>query len=226
MVDSVNATSPMAMTARQTGGATTTGSATSGSAFASSDFETFLKMLTTQIKNQDPLNPMEGTEFAVQLATFSGVEQQVQTNTLLQQMLSNGTNGLGELSGWIGRDVRTTAPVWFDRSPLTMTINPAVGADKVTLVTLDARGNEVSREEIVTGSGEVDWQGRDATGNLLPAGAYQFRVISAKGSEVLNVSAAGVYTRVTGAELQGGTPRLILAGGMSANLEEVTALRE
>ena len=75
-------------------------------------------------------------------------------------------------------------------------------------------------------SGEVDWQGRDATGNLLPAGAYQFRVISAKGSEVLNVSAAGVYTRVTGAELQGGTPRLILAGGMSANLEEVTALRE
>ena len=113
MVDSVNATSPMAMTARQTGGATTTGSATSGSAFASSDFETFLKMLTTQIKNQDPLNPMEGTEFAVQLATFSGVEQQVQTNTLLQQMLSNGTNGLGELSGWIGRDVRTTAPVWL-----------------------------------------------------------------------------------------------------------------
>ena len=125
MVDSVNATSPMAMTARQTGGATTTGSATSGSAFASSDFETFLKMLTTQIKNQDPLNPMEGTEFAVQLATFSGVEQQVQTNTLLQQMLSNGTNGLGELSGWIGRDVRTTAPVWFDTELVSINAMPA-----------------------------------------------------------------------------------------------------
>ena len=44
-------------------------------------------MLTTQIKNQDPLNPMEGTEFAVQLATFSGVEQQVQTNQLLARLL-------------------------------------------------------------------------------------------------------------------------------------------
>lgn len=49
------------------------GSGPGASAFASTDFETFLKMLTTQIKNQDPLNSMEGTEFAVQLATFSGL---------------------------------------------------------------------------------------------------------------------------------------------------------
>ncbi|RCW80764.1 flagellar hook capping FlgD N-terminal domain-containing protein [Paracoccus lutimaris] len=221
MVDNVSATSSMATTARQASGAST-----SGSAFASSDFETFLKMLTTQIKNQDPLNPMEGTEFAVQLATFSGVEQQVQTNALLQQLLSGGTNGLGELSGWIGRDVRTTAPVWFDRSPLTMTVNPAAGADTVTLITLDARGNEVSREEIGAGSGEIDWQGRDAQGNVLPAGIYQFRVVSAKDGEVINTSDVGVYTRVTGAELVGGTPRLILTGGATAELEDISAVRE
>ncbi|MDQ7777603.1 MAG: flagellar hook capping FlgD N-terminal domain-containing protein [Paracoccus aminovorans] len=49
-----------------------TGTASEGSG-TNSEFETFLKMLTTQIKNQDPLNPMEGTEFAVQLATFSGL---------------------------------------------------------------------------------------------------------------------------------------------------------
>lgn len=221
MVDNVSATSSMATTARQASGAST-----SGSAFASSDFETFLKMLTTQIKNQDPLNPMEGTEFAVQLATFSGVEQQVQTNALLQQLLSGGTNGLGELSGWIGRDVRTTAPVWFDRSPLTMTVNPAAGADTVTLITLDARGNEVSREEIGAGSGEIDWQGRDAQGNVLPAGIYQFRVVSAEDGEVINTSDVGVYTRVTGAELVGGTPRLILTGGATAELEDISAVRE
>ena len=49
----------------------------------SSDFETFLKMLTVQMENQDPLNPTDSSEYAMQLATFSGVEQQVLTNDLL-----------------------------------------------------------------------------------------------------------------------------------------------
>jgi flagellar basal-body rod modification protein FlgD len=49
----------------------------------SSDFETFLKMLTVQMQNQDPLNPVDSSDYATQLATFSGVEQQVQTNDLL-----------------------------------------------------------------------------------------------------------------------------------------------
>lgn len=53
------------------------------------DFTTFLTMLATQIKNQDPLNPMDGADFAVQLATFSGVEQQVQTNMLLQKIIDS-----------------------------------------------------------------------------------------------------------------------------------------
>lgn len=221
MVEILNANAAMAPTTRQAGR-----SGTEASAFASGDFETFLKMLTTQIKNQDPLNPMEGTEFAVQLATFSGVEQQVQTNQLLQQLLSSGTNDLGELSGWIGRDVRTTAPVWFDQSPLTMVVDPAANADTATLVTLDARGAEVSREIIGAGSGEIDWQGRDAAGDLLPAGLYQFRIESAQEGRVIDIVQAGVYTRVTGAELVGATPRLILSGGATAELDDVSALRE
>ena len=52
----------------------------------SSDFETFLKMLTVQMKNQDPLNPVESTDYATQLATFSGVEQAVLTNDLLKSV--------------------------------------------------------------------------------------------------------------------------------------------
>ncbi|MFV2001871.1 MAG: flagellar hook capping FlgD N-terminal domain-containing protein, partial [Paracoccaceae bacterium] len=51
-----------------------------------SDFETFLKLLTTQLKNQDPLKPVDSSDFAVQLATFSSVEQQVKTNDLLTSL--------------------------------------------------------------------------------------------------------------------------------------------
>ena len=63
----------------------------------SSDFETFLKMLTAQMENQDPLNPMDSADYAVQLATFSSVEQQVLTNDLLQAMtLQLGSSGMAE----------------------------------------------------------------------------------------------------------------------------------
>ena len=56
-------------------GGTSAGAADGSAAAESSDFETFLKMLTVQMQNQDPLNPVESTDYAVQLATFSGVEQ-------------------------------------------------------------------------------------------------------------------------------------------------------
>lgn len=204
--------------------ATSAGSATTA---AAGQFETFLKMLTTQIKNQDPLNPMEGTEFAVQLATFSGVEQQVQTNQLLTRLLLGSDGGqLGQLSSWIGREVRTSAPVWFDEAPLTLQIDGVADADALTLVTLDAKGNEVLREEIGTGAGEVDWQGKRADGELLPKGLYSFRVEATKGGKTIATQAVEAFTRVTGVEMARDGARLILTGGGSTTVDEVSALRE
>ena len=89
MVDAI--TNPAAMA--------TTSSAASGGGFSSAgagagaDFQTFLTMLTAQLKNQDPLSPMESTDFAIQLATFAGVEQQALGNwcwtIVSQQALGN-----------------------------------------------------------------------------------------------------------------------------------------
>jgi len=77
----------------------------------SSDFETFLKMLTVQLENQDPLNPVDSADYAVQLATFSGVEQQVQTNDLLKQLATQlGTGSIAQMASWVGMEARTTAP--------------------------------------------------------------------------------------------------------------------
>src|SRR6056297_2228087 len=93
----------------------------SGSAL-SSDFETFLKMLTTQMRNQDPLNPVESSDFAVQLATFSTVEQQVLTNDLLTDLGARvGALGLGQVSGWIGMQAVTEGPVIFEGQPVSVT---------------------------------------------------------------------------------------------------------
>ena len=97
----------------------------------SSDFNTFLRMLTVQLENQDPLNPVDSSDYALQLATFSGVEQQVLTNDLLKALATQvGLSGMAEMASWVGRDVRAVMPAHFDGAPITVQPRPAVAADR------------------------------------------------------------------------------------------------
>ena len=80
-----------------------------------SDFEMFLRMMTTQMTNQDPLDPVDSADYAVQLATFSSVEQQVLTNDLLRLVSGQlGMSSMAQLAGWVGQDARAAVP---GRSP-------------------------------------------------------------------------------------------------------------
>ena len=95
----------MDVAATQTSQTASASAASQDRTMINSDFQTFLTMLTTQMQNQDPLNPMESTEFATQLATFSGVEQQVRTNELLGSLQdSMALSSMGQIAGWIGMD--------------------------------------------------------------------------------------------------------------------------
>ncbi len=194
--------------------------------FAKGDFQTFLRMLTAQLKNQDPMNPMQGSDFAVQLATFSGVEQQAQTNKLLTQLTQQMGGGLGQLSDWLGREVRVAGPVWFGEKPLTLDIAPDPRADSVQLVTLSASGRELSREEIGAGKGQVDWFGRDALDAKLPDGLYQFRVESWQDGKLIAQDVPGAYSRVIEAELAQGGVQLVLEGGVAVKSDEIEAVRD
>ncbi|SNR34281.1 flagellar hook capping FlgD N-terminal domain-containing protein [Paracoccus sediminis] len=206
--------------------AAATSTAAGMSPAASANYDTFLKMLTTQLKNQDPLNPMEGTDFAVQLATFSGVEQQAQTNKLLQQMIAQSGAGLGQLAEWIGKEVRTTEPVWFGDTALTLDIAPDSRADGVTLVVMNESGREVLREEIGPGEGQIDWFGRDDAGQKLADGRYSFVIESSRAGEVISEVAAGAYARVAEAEVSDKGVELNLEGGGSVLASQIEALRD
>ena len=76
-----------------------------------SDFETFLQMLTAQARYQDPLEPLDSSQYASQLAQFSMVEQQVLTNdTLVQLTGQTGAANLAALAGWVGMEARAVMP--------------------------------------------------------------------------------------------------------------------
>lgn len=198
---------------------------TKSGGFSGGDFETFLKMLTTQIRNQDPLNPMEGSEFAVQLATFSGVEQQVRTNDLLEQMSSQlGADSLSTYSDWIGRQVRTTGQVHFGENALIMDIAPDPTADRVVLVTKDSYGRRVFSEEIGKGEGLVEWYGVDADGQRLPAGIYSFGLESYRGDKLIEQSSVPTYSMVHEVQRSNGKISFVLDGGATANLDQIDAL--
>ncbi|NJM81785.1 MAG: flagellar hook assembly protein FlgD [Tabrizicola sp.] len=191
-----------------------------------SDFTTFLKMLTVQMQNQDPLNPIESSDFAVQLATFSGVEQQVQTNQLLADMMSRlSQSGMADLAGWIGQDARTTAPAQFDGAPLTLSLTPASGADRSVLVVTDASGQLVSREEVPARSGDYQWLGADISGAPLPPGRYSFSLENWQGEEQMETRPVDHYARIL--EARGGAEgtTLILQGGIEVPAASVTGLR-
>ena len=137
----------MEVTQTTTAAAQTTAPAVASSTSAiSSDFETFLRMLTVQMQNQDPLNPVDSSDYAVQLATFSGVEQAVLTNDLLASLTAQmNSSGLADMANWVGKEARAAAPAYFDGTPINITPNPSVIADRAEIVVRNVSGAEVQR---------------------------------------------------------------------------------
>ena len=80
---------------------TANSSSSNAAAKASVDYNSFLKLLVTQMQNQDPTQPMDATQYVSQLATFSNVEQAVQMNSKLETLIANSS--LSQAEGWIGR---------------------------------------------------------------------------------------------------------------------------
>lgn len=192
-----------------------------------SDFETFLQMLTAQAKYQDPLEPIDSSEYAAQLAQFSMVEQQVKGNELLgalgQQM---GAGNMASMGGWIGMEVRTTAPAEFNGSPVTLVPNPPAAADEVFLVVRDSKGVEVQRQVIPKSADPVEWAGVSDDQTPFDTAVYSFELESYANDTLLGTSPVESYSRITEVRSEGGTTMLVLEGGTLVFPGDVTALRE
>lgn len=192
----------------------------------SSDFETFLRMLTVQVQNQDPLNPVDATDYATQLATFSSVEQQVLTNDLLRSLSADlGRDPLQDYSGWIGMEALVQAPVYFDGGPVSLRPEYAAGADGAELVVRNASGQEVQRFGLDISQEDVVWGGADSEGNLLPPGVYQFDIVSYEGETLISTETAQLYSQIDEVRDDPGGPVLRMTDGSELNPEAVTGLR-
>ena len=189
------------------------------------DFETFLRMLTVQIRNQDPLNPMQATEFAQQLATFSGVEQQVRTNALLETLL--GRAEMAEMAGWIGAQVRSAAGAGFDGArPVELFLTPpAEAVDRAVLVVRDAMGMQVASDAVDPGATVHLWRGLGADGQPLPPGHYSFEMTGFRDGLPEPMPPPEAYAWVREVQRTPDGVMLLLGGGGSLPAAQVSALR-
>lgn len=196
-------------------------------AVLSSDFETFLKMLTAQARYQDPLEPMDSSQYAAQLAQFSMVEQQVLSNDLLTALGNQmGSGTMAQAAGWIGMEVRSTAPVDFNGAPITIVPDSAPGADEAVLIAYDNSGREVQRQQIPTGSEPVEWAGVSNNGAPFALGLYTFKVESRALGQPIGTSDAQSFSRIVEARREGLNTVMILQGGASLTVDEIQAIRE
>ncbi|MCR9068190.1 MAG: flagellar hook assembly protein FlgD [Rhodobacteraceae bacterium] len=200
----------------------------SASAALTADFDTFLRLLTAQMQNQDPLNPTDSTEFTAQLASFSAVEQQIRTNDLLTQMNAGLTRmSAADLGGWLGRDARAPMPVVFEGAPVSLAAPPHPLADRAELVVRNGAGAVVQTVPIpIGGAAIVDWTGMDPTGQaVLPDGIYDITVQSWSGETLIEDRTVSSYATVQEASLVDGEIWLTLQNGLSLRADDVDGLR-
>lgn len=138
-----------------------------------SDQTTFLKLLTTQLKNQDPLSPMDTNAFTQQLVAMTGVQQQILSNQLLQQMVGQ-QGGLGNSVGLIGKEVKVnTGAATLQDGSATWNYTLPAGAAKATFTIIDAQGKTVwsgDQSALSTGDHTFSWDGKDLLGVQRPDG--------------------------------------------------------
>ena len=142
--------------------------------------QTFLKLLTTQLKNQDPLSPLDSNQFTQQIVQMTGVEQQLYTNQLLEQLVSGGGAGLSNAVGLIGKTVAVNGDVnTLAGGQASYAYDLASAADTTNLEIVDAAGRAVWTGTAASGAAgrhTFVWDGKDSSGNQMPDGG-QYRLI-------------------------------------------------
>jgi flagellar basal-body rod modification protein FlgD len=146
------------------------------------DLNMFLKMLTTQLQNQDPLNPMDTAQYTQQLVQYSQVEQEMQQTDTLNGILSNlASQGMSQASSFIGREARFVTDVagLQGDSPATWSYTTDRKPASLTATIKDADGKVVAEVPLdPKNDGRFAWDGNKTDGSKAADGAYTLSLVA------------------------------------------------
>jgi flagellar basal-body rod modification protein FlgD len=212
-------------------GAATGAAATSptggGRSTIANNFDQFLLLLTTQLKNQSPLDPLDTNQFTQQLVQFASVEQQLRTNDTLKAMLTNAqTATVSNAASFVGLQVTADgAATQLTDKGAAWTLTAPKAVAKAVISIKDQAGNVVATttRPLTAGAQTFTWDGRTSTGQKAPLGEYQ---ITISGQDAGGASVAvktEISGRVDGVDLTGSEPILSI-GEIRVALSKVKGL--
>jgi flagellar basal-body rod modification protein FlgD len=193
------------------------------------NFDSFLRLLTTQLQNQDPLAPMDANEFTSQLVEFASVEQAIQTNKRLDELgEAVGDSATTSAMGMLGREVTAAT----DRIGLGTEGDATIGftlpetVAKATVTILDGQGRALRALAggVAAGEQTLRWDGLDGSGNRMAAGSYRVRVDAAR-ADGTAVAAEQHLTGTVEAIEPGSEGIVLVVGGAEIALSEVRGVR-
>lgn len=190
------------------------------------NFDSFLLLLTTQLKNQNPLDPLDTNQFTQQLVQFASVEQQIKSNETLNALLnSSRSSTVSTAASFVGMQITadgTTSRLQNGKAQWRLNVARAANA---TISIRDKDGNVVATDTrpVTAGAQTYEWNGQTSTGTAAPAGDYTITVVArdAAGQSVsVKTEIAG---RVDSVDMSGDEPVLKI-GDVEVPLKNVKTI--
>jgi flagellar basal-body rod modification protein FlgD len=199
----------------------------SGQANIASSYQTFLTLLTSQLKNQDPTSPLDTNSFTQQLVQMTGVQQQLLSNKLLQSLVTQSGGGVTGAVGLIGKTVTASGDTTsLSGGKAAWSYNLSQAASQAAMTITDSSGKVVwsgTAPNLTSGDHAFTWDGKTSSGQTAPDGTYKLAI------QAVNSAGAGVpaTTSITGvvssvAQVSGAT--VINIGAVQAPLTSVSAV--
>lgn len=210
-------------------GTTTTSALDTSRATIADNFDTFLSILTTQLKNQNPLDPLDTNQFTQQLVQFTGVEQQLKTNQFLETLMLSGQNtAKSDAVSYIGKEV-TSSGVTGELSGSNAAFwaySAEANAANATITIKDAKGQVVynSTGPLAAGPGTFRWDGKGTDGSAKPNGIYTIDIQAKDANgQTVKISTASIGV-VTAVDFTGDVP-VLTVGSRRVTITDVTDVR-
>jgi flagellar basal-body rod modification protein FlgD len=202
-----------ASSSAQAGAIAQTGTSALGS--LTNNFSSFLTLLMTQLKNQDPSSPMDSSQFTSELVQFSSVEQQIGTNTNLSQLIQlTQASQVEQSSSLIGKPVTVNSTQLSLQNGSAQIHYNTTSAEPIAISVLNASGVPVASASGTSSAGANSWtwNGKDGQGNTMPDGAYKVTVATSGSNGAVSQVPFTVTGTATSVQNNAGTVQLQMGG--------------